>query len=232
MKNHVNVSVNKIKFKITEIKPCIFLFEFKDPYHLCMTFMRYQESYESQNPKFRNNSFSLLDFMEWYSKKDYKKNKYAFTYVADWGGFNLPNYVVDNIVKKGIPDFNKYDAALLEGYAKCQAIMSEKYESKKLPFYIIGTESGDEELIAHELAHGLFYTRPDYRKEMKALVKKLPKSVYKKVCVKLKEMGYVSQVYVDECQAYFSTGGVDRFFDKKFMKYTKPFADVFIKYIK
>ena len=42
-------------FKITEVKPRIFLFEFKNHYDMCMYFMRYQEYYESASPKFRGN---------------------------------------------------------------------------------------------------------------------------------------------------------------------------------
>lgn len=53
-----------MKFTISEVKPKIFLFESDNSYDLAMTFLRYQETYESPNPKFRNKSFTIIDFME------------------------------------------------------------------------------------------------------------------------------------------------------------------------
>ena len=213
----------KLKFKIKEVKPHIFLFEFTDQYNMCMTFLRYQEYYESPNPKFRRKCFNLLDYIEWYSRN----HDNSFTYASDWGGFNIPSEIVPAVHELlSVEEVNKFDEAMFIGYDKCISLLKDKSN----PFYIIGAKSGQIDTIKHEIAHGFFYTVPEYKKEMTKLVKKLPKSVFKKVCKKLKDMGYTQQVYIDECQAYFSTGGVDDLFDKKFLKYTGPFIDVFHKY--
>ena len=66
-----------MKYTLKEIKGGIFLVEFDNQYDLAMTFLRYQEFYES--PKFKGKRFTIIDFMEWYSK-EYDG---AFTYTKD-----------------------------------------------------------------------------------------------------------------------------------------------------
>lgn len=192
---------------------------------MCMTFLRYQEYYESPNSKFRRKKFNLLDYIEWYSRN----HNNSFTYASDWSGFNIPSEIIPSVHELlAIEEVNKYDEAMFVGYDKCLSLL----KGKSQPFYIIGARHGQTDTIKHEVAHGFFYTIPEYKKEMTALVKKLPKSVFKKVCDKLKNMGYTPQVYIDECQAYFSTGGVDYLFSEKFLKYTPQFINVFEKYYK
>ena len=91
-------------FKIKEIKPNIFLFEFKHNYDMCMHFLRYQEYYESSSPKYRGKAFEIFDFMRWYSLK---YGKGAFTYVDDWDGFNIPSHIIWSLWNLNlIPDKN------------------------------------------------------------------------------------------------------------------------------
>jgi hypothetical protein len=56
-----------------------------------MTFLRYQEFYESPSKKFRGKSYKLLDFMKWYASE----NDGIFTYPRDWAGFNFPGSIID-----------------------------------------------------------------------------------------------------------------------------------------
>lgn len=186
----------KVSFKIKEVKPRVFCLTFKECYDLSMFFLRYQEHYESPNPKFRGKSFELLDFMKWYSKK---YGHGAFTYPSDWGGFNIPAHVVSTVWSYDLNDRNLYDYEMREVYRKC----CEKYPDGK--FYLIGVY-GKGGSLRHEIAHGFFYTIPEYREEMTRLVKALKPSIYKSMCKHLKRIGYTPGVYVDECQAYFSTG--------------------------
>ena len=51
--------------KVKKITDRVYLVTFTNRFDLTMTFMRYQEYYES--PKFRNKIFSLAEFMRWYS---------------------------------------------------------------------------------------------------------------------------------------------------------------------
>lgn len=184
-------------FTIEQVKPNIFLFSFKDYYDMAMHFLRYQEYYESTSPKFRSKSFEIFDFMRWYSKK-YGKD--AFTYPKDWGGFNIPsNIIFDMWNEHKIIDKNKYDYAMWNAWQECYS------ESDKKQFYIIGAV-GKGVTLKHEIAHGFFYTVPEYKKEMIALVKALPFKLRKSINKTLSKMGYTAKVFVDETQAYMATG--------------------------
>jgi hypothetical protein len=85
--------------------------------------------------------------------------------------------------------------------------------------------------MRHEIAHGFFYTIPRYKQEMSLLVERLPKSFFKKMCKSLRDIGYGSNVYVDECQAYLSTG-VPTSFDLTVDKEDKPFVQLYKHYYK
>lgn len=210
-------------YTIKQVKPNIFLFSFKDYYEMGMHFVRYQEYYECSSPKFRGKSFEIFDFMKWYSKK-YGKD--AFTYPKDWGGFNFPASVVREVIALTIPDPNKYDQEFLKGYTKALNKASKK------DFYIIGAV-GQGSTLRHEIAHGFFYTIPEYKKEMIALVNNLKPEVRKSINGTLAGMGYTSKVWVDETQAYLSTGlfvESNPKFDPKLEKERKPFIKVYRKY--
>jgi hypothetical protein len=106
----------KSQFKIIEIKPRIFLFEFKDYYNLAMHFLRYQEFYESPSAKFRGKAFSIFEYMNWYQKK---YGKGIFSYPKDWIGYNMPESIIRQVKEIGIIDKNYYDNAILNAYNKC-----------------------------------------------------------------------------------------------------------------
>lgn len=224
----------KLKFKIKQVRPHIFLFEHTDQYDMCMTHLRSQEFYESPNPKFRGkDSFSLIDFMDWY-RKDHKD---VFTYPNDWGGFNVPSESVQRLYDLSypsdengcnLPDKNKYDEAMISGYFKCRELLGEHNRER---FYIIGALKTNKKAILHEIAHGFFYTTPEYKKEMTDLVKELKPSFRKEINGVLKKLGYTSKVYVDETQAYLATGAGKDYF-KSLKNQNKPFIKVFEKYYK
>lgn len=221
----------KQPFKIKEVKPNIFLLEFVDEYDMCMFFLRYQEYYESPSPKYRNKTWKVLDFMRWYSKAF---GNGAFTYPIDWSGFNIPDYVIANVRDLGIPDHNDYDKAMWEAYQYCH----KKVKNGK--FYIIGTTKGSDALD-HEIAHGMFYLHPEYKKQMTKLVKELSPDVREALEKYLSKVGYTSHVFVDEIQANMATA---RDFTKstgrhwsaaitdKLIQAQKPFIELFEKYTK
>lgn len=194
----------KLLFKIKQIKPQIFLFEFTNQYNMNMHFLRYQEFYESPNPKFRNKSFTIFDFMEWQAKTEGKGN---FTYITAWSGFNIPsdvmskclNFIYDSNLAYQNPDYNKYDQNMKAAYEKCAKL------SKQNNFYIIGCLKGNERTLQHEIAHGLFYLNSEYKKEATKLVKALPKRIRTSMQKMLAKNGYTKQVFIDEINAYFST---------------------------
>lgn len=206
-------------YKITEVKPNIFLVDFKNYYDMAMHFLRYQEFYESPSPKFKGKSFTIINFMEWYSKD---KGGGMFTYPRDWGGFNIPGNIITKVWEKGIGDTNKYDTTMFKVASKC------KQKSSDGNFYLIGA-IGKNAALKHEIAHGFFYTIPEYKKEMTKLVKELKPAFRKSMEKTLKELGYCKSVYIDECQAYLSTGLSDTF-KVKLNGQDKPFISLYKKY--
>jgi hypothetical protein len=205
-------------FKLKEVRPKIFLMDFDDSYDLAMHFVRYQECYESPSKTFRDSAFSLIDFMEWYSKK---YGNGSFTYPADWGGFNIPGEMIAYVERLGVPDPNRYDEVMQDVYRQCAA--------KTDKFYLIGTVGENTSVLQHEIAHGFFYTTPKYRKAMKRLVTDhLPRDCTKNMFQQLKTMGYAARVYIDECQAYMATGLTETMPGTKADR--EPFIELFNKY--
>ena len=102
----------KIKYTIKQISPGLFAIEVPNKRDLALLFLRVQEFYESPNPKFQNNVFDVIDFLQWYQHSPYhldgennideresiksikSKNKSITksidAYVNDWSGFNFP----------------------------------------------------------------------------------------------------------------------------------------------
>jgi len=224
----------KRPFVIKEIKSRIFLFEFRDVYDMCMYFLRYQEFYESPSRRFRENSFEIFDFMRWYSKK---YGKGSFSYPNDWDGFNIPSTVIWKMWNEHlIPDKNIYDYEMWMAWQECNAKLNKDVACPTKPinqFYIIGVKKGNSAL-SHEIAHGLFYLYPEYRKEMTKLVKAIDPDIRKIINAGLKKLGYTPKVYIDETQAYMATGLNKAFGEdtKQWAKERKVFRDFFKKFSK
>jgi hypothetical protein len=213
----------KIKYTIKEVKPKIFLVEFTDSHDMCMTFLRYQEFYESSNPKFRNKPFKIFEFMKWYSGAF---GNGAFTYTTDWIGFNVPSKILNNC-RSSILDWNDYDHTMGNIISKIESKMGTR-EGNYDDFYLIGAKKGSERTIKHEVAHGLFYLNKDYKKEMTKLVSNLPAKFRSSVFEDLAKIGYTKQVFIDEAQAFLSTGWREFFTPLK--DEDKPFIEVFNKF--
>ena len=155
------------------------------------TFLRFQEYYES--PKFRGKIFSLEEFKAWYVQNSPKGRKTGkFTYYTDWNGFNIPSYVLRPFYSGKFDPFSEQEKEFLE-------IFKDKQE----PFYIIGVHRATKKLsslLKHEVAHGLFYTDEDYRREVFAILSQFDIEPIK---VELRsKAGYHEQVLKDECHAH------------------------------
>jgi hypothetical protein len=220
----------KLKYKIHKITDKIFYLDFENRYDAGMFFLRYQEFYESSNPKFRNKAFTITEYMDWYVKNGPRSNKYTtiFNYPEDWAGFNIPSEVIEKVLSKGIIDINYYDTEMMK-------ISNKLYDQTGYDnFYLIGGTGFDLQTISHEVAHGIFATNSAYKKEMKALVSALPTSHIKKINTWLSQIGYTKQVFVDETQAYLSTGYGENLhcMKKVSTKTVEQFYNVYKEYIK
>ena len=219
----------KLPFKIKEIKPSIFLFEFTNQYDMCMHFLRYQEFYESPNPKFRRKSFTILDFMKWQAEKEGNGN---FTYPTFWTGFNVPSNIFLNCIRN-TPDFNIYDKNMTEAFQQCSNTINDRNNNVK-KYYIIGALKGSEQTVNHELAHGTFYLNSEYKKEATKLVKALPVKFRKSLDDLLTNYGYTKQVFVDEINAFLSTDTKEDLITRglKVTNQDVKFKELFDKFVK
>lgn len=210
-----------MKYEVTKLINKVYHVCFDNRYDLCMFFLRYAEYYESPNPQFRGKPFEILDFMEWYSKD----RKGYFSYPGDWVGFNIPSKVINELNACGIFDKNKYDYEMIHLHRKLQREASGDY-------YLIGSafnkedEAAHNATVDHELAHGMYYTIPLYKKQVDKLTKKLDRDFYNEICDWLKEIGYTKRVYKDETQAYLATG-LSWHRKTAWKKISKPFAKLF-----
>lgn len=172
------------------MKQKIYHFCLPSQYWLTATFLRFQESYESPNPRFRGHGFSLEEFQDWYVTTRDSAN---FSYHFDWSGFNFPSYVVDRFTPDRFGPLSRKESWLL---GQLKGIRGR--------FYVIGTyESPVRAVLQHEVVHGLFYLHRDYAKRVEAIVNGFEFEAFKG---ELRKMGYCEEVMIDEINAYITTG--------------------------
>lgn len=157
----------------------VFLVRFVTQYELASTFLRIQEHYESS--RFRNRVFTLEQYMDWYARRFG-----AFTYLEDWSGFNVPSKALEPFYAGEFDPLLEKERQLLR-----------LFENEPRPFYVIGLSDDDD--LEHELVHALFFTRPDYRKAVRAAMREYDTSALEK---RLAGMGYHRSVLADEVNAY------------------------------
>lgn len=188
---------------INQIAPKIFEIQIPDNYERAMLFLRSQEYYESPFVEYKGVYFDVFEYMDFYRK--WKGLDY-FSYPCDWVGFNVPSWAVIEstynaiFVNKHLA--TKYDYKMKEIINYIQGIVGVNSD-----FYLIGTDGNSENnIINHELAHGLFYVNEEYKKSCLDIYSKINEQVIKSMEDILLEMGYCKEVLIDEIQAYLSTG--------------------------
>lgn len=211
-----------MKFKLTQISDKIYHLHFNKQIDLTTTFIRFSEYCES--PKFKGKVFSLNEFKSWYKKLNGKRK---FTYFKDVSGFNIPSSSLKPFINGKFDPLSPKEKTLLRIF-------------KDTPgrFCIIGTysEKGPDmaATLKHEIAHGLFYTNKNYRKEVKRVMAKAP---LEEINLFLKRQGYSKSVWLDEAHAFImcdlrylkargvklnkETGAVSRSLKSIFKKYYK-----------
>jgi hypothetical protein len=191
----------KISYKIKEVKDRIYSVVIKDDYDRAMTFCRVEEFYESPNRKFRGKSYSIWDYMKWYSQEFG-----GFTYAKDWVGFNVHLKSAVKCYERVKEDLTPYDKTMKEilGRIKIDMVLSKKND-RDLNAYIIASEDTKGETFRHEMCHALYSLDKKYKKEMDELNSSMNQNHYKIFSDNLIEMGYDIKVVPDEIQAYLST---------------------------
>lgn len=152
---------------------------------LGMTFMRFQEYYESPNSNFRGKVFTQGQLRKWYSEYYGGNNYHKY-----WVGFNFPSTVLEPF-KSGLFDpLTKEENELLNLF---------RYREDK--FYIIGSQ--DDNVLRHELSHALYFNNYKYKNEIDTFINK-NKNKFKKITKYILGKGYCEEVLYDEIQAYIT----------------------------
>lgn len=188
----------------------IVLIQCFDRYLLAESFLRFQEHYES--PKFRGKDFSKKEYIEWY-KKDSNQKKY-FTYHQDWAGFNVPSSIIKAFSKRNTLD-----------YFEKNLISMIPEDIKEKDYYLIGVNTNQkkedlEEDLAHEIAHGLYFSNKKYQNEINKLIKSFEPQT--DVLSFLKRVGYHEAVHLDETHAW--VGFSSATLDEKEISYSKDLS--------
>jgi len=210
---------------VKEIIPHIYQLEFTNHYDCAMYFLRFQEYYES--PKFFRQSFTLVDYMEWYAKEYNKDYRGCFTYPRDWSGFNVPSHCLIPFIEdpKMIPDKNKYDEYM------CKLIEYIKNKEEDHSFYFIGTTNEPFNALKHEIAHAFYTTDIEYRNKVDKLLHELPLEILEKSRERLSINNYHESTIDDEIHAYSATGLTDCLSDIITDDLQQPFIELFDKTI-
>ena len=198
----------------------------QDDYLRSWVFLRCQEYYESTSPYFKNNRFTWQDYMNWYKSEAGPRGKReVFTYANDWAGFNLPSEIIEDCLSE-IKDPNHYDDMMI-------SIINTIKSNESGSFYLLGISeinNVDNDLLDHELAHGMWYTDTQYKSEMTKLLDTMDKKSVESIKRLISEIGYAESVLSDEAQAYLSTGIYDEWMVDDIPSWTDKFKETFDRY--
>lgn len=179
----------------------IILYHSMGQFEVSMAFMRLTEFYEGEAKHIKGKVFPSVEaLMEAYAKHGSMDKTYTF--FTDWSGFNVPGHVVKQFFKKH-KRLNKYEKIIKDS-------LKDKLKSSK-KFYIIGSKSTRQDVIDHEVAHGLYLTDDKYHKEVSKLLKKVPNGIKLKIKKWLIDVGYPANnpaIITDEIHAYLSTSSI------------------------
>lgn len=212
----------QVEYQLAEIQPRIFLISCGNQYDLGQLFACVQEYYEGAE-LWKGKHFERDEYERWYAL-NVSEDK-VFSYPADWSGFNVPSWAIEQFYYDSP---HPHTASFYDRMMKTvDRIISDRLGAGQ-QYYLIGAQSNDLETLDHELAHGLYTTLPEYRRDMDALIAQLTPKVRARVGHVLLEMGYDVSVHDDEIQANFATGLTPYF--KGFQRYCPPFIDMFESY--
>ena len=178
-------------FKFSRLREGVYELRFNSQYDMCMTFMRYQEFYES--PRYHDRKFTWAEFMAWYTREQSKDG--TFSYMSDWGGFNIPVEVVGQVISMGIDDPNHYDMLMMSIYKIITAECDRAY--------LIGVVDGGG-LDRHEMTHAMYYLDDEYARKCQVVMIETDPDLIQGLREVLFAKGYTEKTLYDEIQAYLT----------------------------
>ncbi len=173
----------------------IFLVTSTDNVRLAMSFLRFQEFYES--PQFKGKIFTLAEYKKWYKKEHGGK----FSYCTDWTAFNIPAAVLIPFRAGKFRPLSEEELTFLN-------LMSDVND----PAYIIGVNPDDRIAVVdmrHELVHALMHI--DKKRSDILIEFFLSLRSHTRLFKIITEMGYHGNVIIDEAIAYLLTGFSEEF---------------------
>lgn len=150
---------------------------------LGQTFLRFSEYYE--NPHFKGKTFTHAEFEAWY-----KAQHKVWDYHQEWDGFNIPSKALIPFRQGKFDPLSEEEKDLLEA--------TNHIEGR---FYLIGTD-GKQTTLKHEIAHAMYDTNPQYKREVKEVLAGQDLRELNKFFAK---QDYHESVHLDEAQAYFAS---------------------------
>lgn len=205
---------------LKQIAKQIYAIESDTSYDVAKMFLRFQENYES--PKFRNKTFTLKEFKEFYKKYT---NRKTFTYYSDWSGFNIPGYIVRRFENGSFGSLSRDEKWLINSLKKANV---------KGKFYLLGYAKKSADVKKHEIAHGLFYTNREYKKEVIQALLGLPNETKNLMVGYLLKIGYHGAVVIDELHAWALTEKdylkKKKIWNKDLTKLNKILQEIFYRY--
>lgn len=179
--------------KMVEYAPSIWIVSDEKKETIANAFIRFQEYYE--NPVFKGKKgFTVQDIETWWASKDPTESYYSY-----WSGFNIPGWVMLDIVKSS----TYYPLSTLE--LDLIALFEDIPSLELGKGVILGIGDDTDDVFDHELAHAMFATDMYYKSQQIRNVYELPQDVYDSLFKDLLELGYHQSVVIDEIQAYLST---------------------------
>tara|TARA_R110000824_G_scaffold8450_4_gene38492 strand:+ start:81 stop:758 length:678 start_codon:yes stop_codon:yes gene_type:complete len=203
--------------------PNIYSLRYSNQYDLCMSLVRVQEYYES--PEYKGKYFQLEEFMDYWAREH---GEGCFNYPITWNGFNFPGYILNLWWK----EFAKYSDIRPREQELLEIFLSNVPFSEWNKSYFIFVNENDEEMeqvLRHEIAHGLYFTNHEYRDKCNFLLKKVSGLSYNRGSKTILEMGYHKDVIDDELQAYWSTS--DKLIETKSLRRREAFYKNYEKFI-
>lgn len=186
---------------LTKIRERVYALKFDSSYEMCMAFLRYEEFYECSNPAFQGKSFTLAQYMSWYAMQF---GEGQFTYPDDWGGFNFPLNIIQQVHVAGITDPNHYDSFMLGIHGLIDSVERDSY--------LIGF-SEEDGYKDHELTHAMYYVDDEYRRSANFIIASAGEGLVTAMKKALQDEGYAPSISLDEIQAYVTTGEMEMFDD-------------------
>lgn len=227
----MRISNSLVEGEVRQIKPFIFAVIIKNQYDRSSLFCRYQEFYESPYPQIRGRYFTIEEYMKLYTNSNKKNN---FTYPSDWSGYNIPSKILlEARTTFGSPR-SQYDQTMSDIIDYCERESRIQNKGEQHSWYLIGVDKLKSGVMNHEIAHGFYYTNPQYKVEMDYLIGDLNKKDYEHLRKVLVKGGYSDDKIIidDEIQAYMSTGKHHEWRDSIYNNYSQEFIKVFKRFNK